>query len=180
MSLCSCVRRGVSSRGRVSRRLRRCLAARVYVGRRRGDDVCCVAHMGECSLSMRCGRVASTASRRCHLDAIGALVRRQRRRAATTRCTHAEEAGGRRLLTSVTYALRSFSAESGISAPSSRFLLTSSSSPLARNFKSTVSCGSLYTRVRTGRGRWGGTSALASVARASHRMFAGGHCLLSR
>jgi len=114
------------------------------------------------------------------LDAIGALVRRQRRRAATTRCTHAEEAEGRRLLTSVTYALRSFSAESGISAPSSRFLLTSSSSPLARNFKSTVSCGSLYTRVRTGRGRWGGTSALASVARASHRMLAGGHRLLSR
>ena len=40
MSLCSCVRRGVSSsRRRGSRRRRRCLAARVYVGRRRGDDV---------------------------------------------------------------------------------------------------------------------------------------------
>ena len=40
MSLCSCVRRGVvSSWRRVSRRLRRFLAARVYVGRRRGDDV---------------------------------------------------------------------------------------------------------------------------------------------
>ena len=57
MSLCSCVRRRVSSRRRVSRRLRRCLAARVYVGRRRSD----VAWYSEggCSLSARRGRGAS-------------------------------------------------------------------------------------------------------------------------